>query len=235
MKTIEEYFESQDFSLEDKESLTAEEKAFLENFFAEDTVKEEVVKKTLPEKEVATSPGALAAKTKQVEVKRVVSSQKARVPGKIESNKTLPREFSLVGFFLGGEEFALPVEKVKEVIRYTEPTRFPGSGGVVKGWINLRGRITPIVDLSAFLDLPLGKPRFILVCALEGINVGFVSEKIASMHRVKREEVDFGVEKALASESKHIQGLLKKGEKIIHILNLESIKDFLINFKRGEV
>ncbi len=33
MKTIEEYFESQDFSLEDKESLTAEEKAFLENFF----------------------------------------------------------------------------------------------------------------------------------------------------------------------------------------------------------
>lgn len=53
----------------------------------------------------------------------------------------------LVVFLLGREEYAVPITRVQEIIRYTSPRPMPGAAHGVEGVINLRGRIIPVVDL----------------------------------------------------------------------------------------
>src|SRR5512132_1931705 len=57
----------------------------------------------------------------------------------------------LVVFSLGEEEYALPIEAVHEIIRYTEPRSVASSVGWIRGVISLRGKIIPVYDLAARL------------------------------------------------------------------------------------
>ncbi|WNG32333.1 purine-binding chemotaxis protein CheW [Archangium violaceum] len=59
-----------------------------------------------------------------------------------------------LSFFFAGEEYALGILKVKEIIEYTSVTRIPGAPGWVRGVFNLRGSVVPVVDLAVKLDTP---------------------------------------------------------------------------------
>ena len=72
-----------------------------------------------------------------------------------------------VEFRLAGEPFALPVAQVREILRVREVTPVPQPPFPVIGVINLRGRVVPLLDLRARLDLPAPQPdaaaRIVLV------------------------------------------------------------------------
>lgn len=72
-----------------------------------------------------------------------------------------------VEFALAGELFALPVSQVREILRVREVTPVPHPPFPVIGVINLRGRVVPLLDLRARLDLPAAPPdaasRIVLV------------------------------------------------------------------------
>src|ERR1700751_3002988 len=57
----------------------------------------------------------------------------------------------LVVFTLGPEHYALPIQQVHEIIRYTEPRSVASSVGWVRGVISLRGNIVPVYDLASRL------------------------------------------------------------------------------------
>jgi purine-binding chemotaxis protein CheW len=59
----------------------------------------------------------------------------------------------LVVFALRGEEYALPIERVREIVRPTRPRPLPGAAGAVRGIISLRGELVPIHDVAAWLGL----------------------------------------------------------------------------------
>ncbi len=63
-----------------------------------------------------------------------------------------PRQ--LVVFTLGAEHYALPIQQVHEIIRYSEPRSVASRAHWVRGVISLRGRIVPVYDLAARLGLP---------------------------------------------------------------------------------
>ena len=54
----------------------------------------------------------------------------------------------LVVFTLGGEQYGLPITRVQEIIRYTEPRSVTSGSPLVRGVINLRGRIIPVLDVA---------------------------------------------------------------------------------------
>jgi len=58
-----------------------------------------------------------------------------------------------LSFILAGEEYALRILQVKEIIEYTPVTRIPGAPRWVCGVFNLRGRVVPVVDLAVKLGL----------------------------------------------------------------------------------
>jgi purine-binding chemotaxis protein CheW len=64
-----------------------------------------------------------------------------------------PTSRQLVVFSLGAEEYALGIEDVHEIIRYTEPRAVSSSDESVRGVISLRGRILPLFDLSVRLGV----------------------------------------------------------------------------------
>lgn len=59
----------------------------------------------------------------------------------------------LVVFLLGGDEYALPIDVVKEVVQYTRPRQVRSADPGITGVISLRGKITPVYDLAARLGL----------------------------------------------------------------------------------
>ena len=65
----------------------------------------------------------------------------------------------LVIFSLHGEQYALPITTVQEIIRHTEPRSLASSTPWIKGVINLRGKIIPVCDLAGRLGLPRTRLR----------------------------------------------------------------------------
>ena len=60
----------------------------------------------------------------------------------------------LVVFTLGAEHYALPIQQVHEIIRYSEPRSVASRADWVRGVISLRGRIVPVYDLAVRLGVP---------------------------------------------------------------------------------
>src|SRR6266550_2257747 len=58
-----------------------------------------------------------------------------------------------LSFVLCGEEYAVNILRVKEIIEYDALTRVPAMPAAVRGVINLRGRVVPVVDLAARFGL----------------------------------------------------------------------------------
>src|SRR5947207_15653549 len=69
------------------------------------------------------------------------------------TQSTTPRT-QLLTFVLAGEEYAVDILRVKETIEYNTLTRVPGMPASVRGVINLRGRVVPVVDLAMRFALP---------------------------------------------------------------------------------
>jgi purine-binding chemotaxis protein CheW len=63
-----------------------------------------------------------------------------------------------LSFILAGEEYALGILQVREILEYTPVTRIPGAPAWVRGVFNLRGRVVPVVDLAVKLGLGPSTP-----------------------------------------------------------------------------
>ena len=60
----------------------------------------------------------------------------------------------VLSFVLAGEEYAVDILRVKEIIEYNTLTRVPGMPASVRGVINLRGRVVPVIDMALRFGLP---------------------------------------------------------------------------------
>jgi purine-binding chemotaxis protein CheW len=59
-----------------------------------------------------------------------------------------------LGFHVAEEEYAIGILRVREILEYDTATRVPGTPRSIRGVINLRGRVVPVVDLAVKLGLP---------------------------------------------------------------------------------
>ncbi len=70
-------------------------------------------------------------------------------PNQTQTTPADPRAGKYLIFHLSGEEFAIPVLEVREIIGIQNITSVPQTPGYVKGVINLRGKVIPVIDLRA--------------------------------------------------------------------------------------
>ena len=97
---------------------------------------------------------------------------------------TRQQQWSGIGFRLAGHWFVAPMGEVAEVLHEPRSSRVPGVQPWVYGVANLRGRLLPVMDLSAFLGLgpaTLGKPRRVLVLEHEDLFVGLLVDEVAGL------------------------------------------------------
>jgi purine-binding chemotaxis protein CheW len=82
----------------------------------------------------------------------------------------------------GGEDYALPVEAVREVAQLGDVTPVPGAAPAVLGVRNLRGQVLPVADLRALLDLPRSEPaRRLVIVEGPGGQAGFAVDELVGI------------------------------------------------------
>ena len=99
----------------------------------------------------------------------------------------------LISFTVGAEEYGLELLRVKEVIRMRQITWLPKAPSCVKGIINLRGDVVPIIDLRDRFGLPAIEQTAmtrVIVVEVDGRLVGIVVDSASQVVRVPADQFD---------------------------------------------
>jgi purine-binding chemotaxis protein CheW len=143
-------------------------------------------------------------------------------------------ELHLVTFHLGAEEFGIPIETVREVLRVGDITRVPQAPPHVKGITNLRGRIVPIVSIKSRMGLPdatlTPRSRCVLV-EVHGRVLGLLVDSVSNVVKVPLAAVAPPPEEIVTAATDYITGVARLGSRLIILLQLE--KALLVD-TRGE-
>ncbi|HHX71944.1 MAG TPA: purine-binding chemotaxis protein CheW [Clostridiales bacterium] len=128
-------------------------------------------------------------------------------------------------FSLGDEEFALEIRHVTEIVGLQPITFLPEMPAYIKGIINLRGSIVPIMDLR----LRFGKETraydertCIVICHMEDINIGLIVDRVSEVSTIPAEDV--ASTPAVKNEShRFVKGICKSDGKVKLILDSHKI------------
>lgn len=135
-------------------------------------------------------------------------------------------ELQLVAFFLQGEEFAVDIQKVREVLKLPPITPLPQSLDFIEGVINLRGEVIPVVDLRKRFRLAKvaksDKARIIIVEIDEGM-VGLIVDSVTEVLHLNSSAIEPPPRRIAGTRTEFISGVGKLGERLIIILCLEKI------------
>lgn len=131
-------------------------------------------------------------------------------------------DIQLVTFFLEGEEYGVDVMRVREITGMTEITKTANSPHYVKGVINLRGVIVPIVSLRSRLGMPEALDQSASCIAVTDFNgelTGFVIDEISDVIRLRQGELQPAPD---AAGQPWIEGIFFQADhKMVVLLNLE--------------
>ena len=134
------------------------------------------------------------------------------------------REF--LSFVLGEEHYALDIMSVKEIRGYESVTKIANAPSFIKGVINLRGDIVPIVDLR--LKFEVGEANYneftivIMLNVLDRI-VGIVVDGVSDVIRLADEEIRPPPEFGVAFDSRYLLGLVPIEDHMVILVNIESL------------
>jgi len=136
----------------------------------------------------------------------------------------------LVGFSLKGQEYTLPITDVHEVIRRMEPTRLPTAPAHILGMINLRGKITPVIDLGLLLgkETDAAQCAFIVVCRCRDLQIGLLVDRMTTMHNVAADQVEWSVEAHLGGDNLYLAGLIKYEGNLTGIIALDRLVEAVL-------
>ena len=132
----------------------------------------------------------------------------------------------LIGFTVGAEEYGLELLQVKEVIRMRPITWLPKAPSCVKGIINLRGDIIPIIDLrDRFGMQPQEQTAMtrVVVVEVEGRPVGMVVDSASQVVRVPADQFDPPPEALGDASRDFITAVAKMGDKLIVMIDAARI------------
>jgi purine-binding chemotaxis protein CheW len=127
----------------------------------------------------------------------------------------------LVIFSLGAEEYALPITRVQEIIRYTEPRSVASHTAWIRGVINLRGKIVPVCDLAQRLGLNVEMPASAKIVIVEteigtaGVIVDDV-EEVLTVDEAQLEDVP-------SADSDYVEAIAKVGDRLAVLLNPDGL------------
>lgn len=127
-------------------------------------------------------------------------------------------------FKLGAEEYAIPIEVVKEVVKYSDPAPIPQMPNYILGMSNVRGNIYGVMDLECyFKGVSMGTNRnYLLVLDHETYKMSISIEQVPNSLMVAEGEVEQLNASSFKSVigQKFLQGIIKLDNRMIVLLNI---------------
>lgn len=134
---------------------------------------------------------------------------------------------------LAEEGYGLPVHQVREIIRLQKITHVPNMPSCVKGVINLRGRIIPVVDLRTQLGLPAESNDrtciIVVTCEAAGApakTTGLIVDRVEDVATIEPHEIEPAPALGHAVTTEYLVGMAKVRDGVKMLLNLERILSF---------
>ena len=131
-------------------------------------------------------------------------------------------------FTLGEEHYGVDILKVQEIRGYDAVTRVPDAPEYIKGVINLRGTIVPVIDLR--LKLRLREARYdsltvMIVLNVQDRVVGIVVDGVSDVVPLSQEQVRPKPEFGAADDTRFISGIGTLDERMLILLDIEMLLD----------
>jgi purine-binding chemotaxis protein CheW len=129
-------------------------------------------------------------------------------------------------FTLGKEEYGIDILKVQEIRGYESPTRIANAPAFIKGVINLRGVIVPIIDLR--IKFNLGTPSYdqftvVIILNIGKRVVGAVVDGVSDVIQLDNENMRSAPEFGSVLDTRYILGLGTLDERMIIVVDIESL------------
>lgn len=127
----------------------------------------------------------------------------------------------LVIFSLGSEEYALPITRVQEIIRYTEPRSVASQTPWIRGVINLRGKIVPVCDLAERLGLTHERPEAakIVIIETEAGAAGVIVDDVDEVLTVSPDQL----EDVPTADASYVDAVARVGDRLAILLNPDGL------------
>jgi purine-binding chemotaxis protein CheW len=136
-------------------------------------------------------------------------------------------EMKVIVFTLAQEEYGIEVDKVRTIERMVPITRVPKTPVFVKGVINLRGIVLPVIDLRGRFGLPeteLTENSRIIIVAANDLEVGFIVDSANDVLDVMSDAIENPPEVLGGIKAKYLSGVAKIGEnRLLILLNLVEV------------
>jgi purine-binding chemotaxis protein CheW len=144
-----------------------------------------------------------------------------------EERKAAEATEHLATFFLSGEEYGVDVRLVQEIIRVSEITPVPRAPAFIKGVINLRGRIIPVVDLKKKLNLgevdeAARQSRIVVVKVRERL-VGLLVDGASQVLKVPVAIIEPPPDEVVEINANYIRGVAKLERRLIILMDLPKV------------
>ena len=126
-------------------------------------------------------------------------------------------------FTLGAEEYAIDILKVQEIRGYEQPTVIANAPPFIKGVINLRGTIVPIVDMR--IKFGVGKVEYtpftvVIILNIGSRVVGIVVDGVSDVTALRPDQVRPAPEFAATVDTRYIQGLGTLGDRMLIVVDI---------------
>ncbi|XXM73541.1 chemotaxis protein CheW [Lysinibacillus sphaericus] len=143
---------------------------------------------------------------------------------------TKTEDLKLIVFQLVDKEYAIPVNQVRSIEKLEHITRVPKTPVYVKGVINLRGVVTPIIDLRSKFGLSASiatDSTRVIIAGSDDKEVGLIVDAANDVLDVSKEAVEPPPEVVGVVEAEYIGGVVKKDRRLLILLHLDKILEAL--------
>jgi purine-binding chemotaxis protein CheW len=129
-------------------------------------------------------------------------------------------------FVLAGEEYGLEILKVREIIGMMDITAVPRTPDFVKGVINLRGKVIPVVDLRLKFSMPSAEKTSetcIIVVDVGRVEMGIVVDKVSEVQDIAGNDIEDAPSFGVSVDTEFILGIGKARGEVTILLDIEKV------------
>ena len=145
---------------------------------------------------------------------------------KTDQQKNSSKTSQFVSFTVGKEEYGVHIEDVQEVVRMPEITHLPQTDSFIKGVINLRGNIIPVIDMRSRFKMEAidhNETTRVIVVAIEEKLVGMIVDTVSQVLEISEEEISDPPDIINGLSKEYIEGIGKVNQSMIILLKIDRV------------
>jgi len=144
----------------------------------------------------------------------------------VEEQHEDTQEGKFLTFSMGNEEYGIAIRNVTEIIGIQNITDLPDMPGYIKGVINLRGKVIPVIDVRLRFSLSereYDERTCIIVVSINDMAVGLIVDSVSEVIDIPAENIEPSPKVKKGEASRFIQGLGKVNEEVKILLDIKNL------------